>query len=64
MLDEAFVKVFEKSNIDYLIWYAPYKRFEHMEPPLELPKACIYRVGELLPVEHIYEAEKMVSVER
>lgn len=64
MLDEAFVKVFEKSNIDYLIWYAPYKRFEHMEPPLELPKACIYRVGEPLPVEHIYEAEKMVSVER
>ena len=35
--DEKFVNAFIDSDIDYLIWYTPYKGFEHSEPNIELP---------------------------
>lgn len=47
MLDGTFTQAFENSGIDYFIWFAPYKRFEHIEPQFELPKACVYKVGEM-----------------
>ena len=64
MLDESFTQAFKNSDIDYFIWFAPYKRFEHIEPPFELPKACIYKVGEALPVEYKYNSFKMRSIEK
>ena len=35
MLDESFTQAFKNSDIDYFIWFAPYKRFEHIESPFE-----------------------------
>lgn len=64
MLDGAFTQAFENSGIDYFIWFAPYKRFEHIEPPFELPKACVYKVGETLPIEYRYNALNMRSIEK
>lgn len=64
MLDKAFLEVFEKADIDYLIWFAPYKHIEYIEPPITLPKACLYKISESLPFEYDYNADKMVSFER
>ena len=64
MLDESFTQAFKNSDIDYFIWFAPYKRFEHIESSFELPKACIYKVGEALPVEYKYNSFKMRSIEK
>lgn len=64
MLDEAFLDVFYWAKIDYLIWYAPYKKFYSIDSEITLPKACVYRIGEPLPKEYIYDKKKMMSVER
>ena len=41
-LDNRFVNVFRNSDIDYLIWYAPYKVFHGS--PAQLPKVCVFDV--------------------
>lgn len=41
-LDNRFVNVFRNSDIDYLIWYAPYKIFHGS--PAQLPKVCVFDV--------------------
>lgn len=41
-LDKLFLDVFLNTEIDYLIWFTPYKWFERLEPPCDLPKACIF----------------------
>lgn len=64
MLDVAFTQAFVNSGIDYFIWFAPFKRFEYVEPSFELPKACVYKVGEKLPVEYKYNTLNMRSVEK
>lgn len=62
-LDEAFLDVFTDKGIDYLFWYAPYKRFERITPPLDLPKLCIYDLSiKQLPCKK-YDNEKMSSAE-
>ena len=40
--DKQFVKSFVNSDIDYVIWFSPFKHFETNMP--ELPRACIYDV--------------------
>ena len=64
MVDKAFVEVFQKADIDYVIWFTPYKRIKCLEEGFSLPKACVYKVGEPLSAEHTYNVEKMVSVDR
>lgn len=64
MFDNAFIDVFQNTDIDYVIWYTPYKRFECILPKLELPKACIYKVGAPLPATYTYTPLKMISTER
>lgn len=44
-LDKRFVEIFIDSEIDYLIWYSPYKHFESDMP--EIPTICIYDVKKL-----------------
>lgn len=41
-LDERFLNVFKNADIDYLIWYAPYKRFEGA--PFQPPKVSVFDV--------------------
>lgn len=62
-LDKSFTDVFEKTEIDYLIWFAPYKRFEKIIPPLELPKACVFDNKDTLEKKIIYDATYMMSSE-
>ena len=64
-LDKAFLDVFLNTEIDYFIWYAPYKWFERLEPPCSLPKACVFDckafpyADEMIayPIEHMASAE-------
>lgn len=64
MFDKAFVDVFRDADIDYFIWFAPYKHFECINPHFELPKACVYKIGAPLPAEYKYDANKIVSSEK
>ena len=62
--DKSFVKVFMKTGIDYLIWYAPYKLLRTSERVLELPKSVIFdckvdRIDELIE----YKEDKICSSE-
>ena len=41
-LDNRFIDVFRNSDIDYLIWYAPYKMFHGC--PVQLPRVCVFDV--------------------
>lgn len=41
-LDNRFINVFRNSDIDYLIWYAPYKVFHGC--PVQLPRVCVFDI--------------------
>ena len=43
--DKRFVEVIIDANVDYLIWYSPFKHFESTMP--ELPNVCIYDVKQI-----------------
>ena len=63
-LDKAFLDVFLNTEIDYLIWFTPYKWFEKIEPPCILPKACIFDC-KTFPYRDIeYRANHMASAEK
>ena len=64
MVDKAFVEVFQKADIDYVIWFTPFKRVKCLEEDFSLPKACVYKAGEPLPAEYTYNVEKMVSMDK
>lgn len=40
--DKRFLDVFRNADIDYLIWYTPYKHF--WGAPVQLPKVCVFDV--------------------
>ena len=61
--DEAFLDAFVDKGIDYLFWYTPYKLFEHIEPPLELPSLCVYDLSKKQTQRISYDASRMSSVE-
>lgn len=62
-LDKRFTDVFISSEIDYLIWFTPYKYFDAINPPCELPRACIFDAKCLNEDTVAYEAEYMMSCE-
>ena len=62
--DEAFLEVFIDKGIDFLLWFAPYKRFENLDPPIELPKLCVYDLSIDGFRKTKYDENRMVSVER
>lgn len=61
--DEAFLEVFIDKGIDFLLWFAPYKRFENLDPPIELPKLCVYDLSIDGFRKTKYDENRMVSVE-
>lgn len=61
--DKEFLSVFEKSDIDYLIWYTPYKHFEAIIPPLQIPSVCVYDCKKTLDNQKTYKPEYMMSTE-
>ena len=42
-LDKRMVNVFKDADIDYLIWYSPFKHFEST-CQYEIPTVCVYDV--------------------
>lgn len=40
--DKSFLKVVLNTEIDYLIWYAPFKLIRTKYKPVELPEVCIF----------------------
>lgn len=63
-MDSAFLSIFRDSDIDYLIWYAPYKLIEFAGPKrVELPRAVVYNVKEMNVNAVTYHADLMESVE-
>lgn len=64
-VDDDFLSAFANKGIDYLFWYTPYKLFEHITPPLELPTLCAYDLS-VKPFSHQtyeYDNSRMSSVE-
>ena len=62
-LDESFVNILKESEVDYLIWYSPYKHYIGLNEEL-LPKACVYDVKKIDNNILIkYDIRKMESVE-
>ena len=61
--DSAFIKVLKDSDIDYLVWFTPYKMIEFLGKGLELPRAVVYNIKELPQEQFEYNGDCMMSVE-
>lgn len=61
--DSAFIKVLKDSDIDYLVWFTPYKMIEFLGKGLELPRAVVYNIKELQQEQFEYNEDCMMSVE-
>jgi len=61
--DSAFIKVLQDSDIDYLVWFTPYKLIEFLGKGLELPRAVVYNIKELPQGQFEYNEDRMMSVE-
>lgn len=61
--DSAFIKVLKDSDIDYLVWFTPYKMIEFLGKGLELPRAVVYNIKELPREQFEYNEDCMMSVE-
>ena len=62
-IDQDFLEVFIDKGIDYLFWYAPYKMFENIIPPIEMPSLCVYDLSKKMVLSKKYDISKMSSVE-
>lgn len=61
--DKNFIKAFESSNIDYLIWYTPFKYINSSVGKLDLPEVCVFDVKESVKQSIKYEENYMISAE-
>lgn len=61
--DKAFLDGIIHSGVDFLVWYTPYKYIEHIEPPLELPQACVFDCNQMVDNLVEYPEANMMSVE-
>lgn len=64
--DQAFIKALEGSQIDYLIWYTPYKHCTLTDAAgkqLELPRAAIMKVKDSNIETMEFSADRMMSAE-
>jgi len=63
--DEAFISAITNSEIDYLVWYTPYKHCDLFvgDDQIELPKATIIRVKGITIPTIRYNADLMESTE-
>lgn len=66
-LDKKFLDVFINSDLEYLIWYAPYKHFETVEHHNEFPRIIIFDIVAFKSSKEIrmfeYDENKMISNE-
>lgn len=67
-LDRRFINEFIDSDLDYLIFYCPYKNFKTLGGCVELPKLIIFdiknmKLNDCIPI-HDYDESKMISSEK
>ena len=61
--DKAFVDVFLHSDIDYIIWCAPFKYIEVLEGECLQPHAVVIRVKDYCLEPINYDPSEIMSVE-
>lgn len=65
--DEAFISSISNSQIDYLVWFTPYKHsqaFDQSGAPLLLPEGAVIKIKECKKMPTIkYNADRVESVE-
>jgi len=62
-LDESFVNLVKETEIDYLIWYCPFKYYIGLDENI-LPRVCVYDIRKIdTKILQSYNKEKMVSTE-
>lgn len=62
-MDENFIKVFENLDIDYLVWYTPFKLINSLIGKLDLPEVCMFDIKKTIMRRKKYNADYMVSTE-
>ena len=65
-LDSAFMTMVKNSEIDYLVWFTPYKHcdlFSFADERVELPKVVVINVRNIGAPFRKYETSNMVSAE-
>lgn len=53
--DKRFAEVFLNSDIDYLVWYSPFKHFESNMP--EMPNICVFDIKKL-SLQNFYDFQE------
>jgi hypothetical protein len=61
-LDKAFIQVFQNSNIDYIVWFTPFKHFESLEK-IVLPEIVVFDTSQIIEELQDYVIDNMVSCE-
>ncbi len=61
--DKRFVEIFHNSEIDYLIWFAPYKLIQTRGRAPVLPVACVFDCNKINYQLTEYDPSHMVSSE-
>lgn len=62
-IDNNFLCSFEKSRIDYLIWYTPFKLINTTVGKLDLPEVCVFDIHNMPEQRIPYDSKYMVSAE-
>ncbi|MCH5345165.1 MAG: hypothetical protein J1E64_14120 [Acetatifactor sp.] len=57
-MDNNFLCSFENSNIDYLIWYTPFKLIN-----FDLPKVCVFDIHNMPEQRIAYDSKYIISAE-
>lgn len=64
VLDAAFINLLREFDLDYLIWYAPFKLLNTTNGNIKLPKVCVFDIKKLNGINVIqYDKNKMISCE-
>ena len=64
--DSAFMDVVKASDIDYLVWFTPYKHcdmFSSIGERVELPKAVVMNIKNIQELFRCYKSSNLVSAE-
>ncbi len=61
--DKTFLDLIRDSGIDFFIWFTPYKLFELMELPFDLPRTCVYDCNHMQIEAIEYPEDYMMSLE-
>lgn len=62
-MDSKFIGIFENTEIDYLIWYTPFKVINTSIEKLDLPKVCVFDIKRLTLQYKNYNEKYMISAE-